>query len=507
MTARCIMLQGTSSHVGKSVLVTGLCRLFYQEGYRVAPFKSQNMALNSYVTLDGGEIGRAQGVQAEAAGVSATVEMNPILIKPKENMVAQVIVLGKPLGDMSAKEYRNNYVPRGLKIIREALQKLSREYEILVIEGAGSPAEINLKDRDLANMKVALLAGAPVILVADIDRGGAFASLIGTLELLNLREREMVAGFIINKFRGDLSLLHPALHFLEERTGLPVLGVVPYINDLGIEEEDSVTLQEKKGAVGSGGLDLAVIRLPHISNYTDFDPLEAEEGVRLRYVEKREELGSPDAVIIPGTKNTTADLSFLFETGLAAALLNLKDRGTSLVGICGGYQMMGEELQDPEGTESSIKEVKGLGLLPLVTIFNREKLTRQVRARISRHSAWGSLAGLKLKGYEIRHGASALRENLPCIVAFPGEKEEIVGAATPCGRVLGTSLHDLFHNDLFRRRWLNNLRLKKGLPPLEEGAEALQIKKRREESYDRLAGVLRENLDLERLYRIMGLKK
>ncbi len=507
MLAKCIMIQGTSSHVGKSLLVAGLCRLLYRRGLRVAPFKSQNMALNSYVTIDGCEIGRAQGVQAEAAGITATVEMNPILLKPKEDMMAQVIVLGKPFSDMSARGYRDDFVPSGLEIVKEALWKLRSAYQVIVIEGAGSPAEVNLRERDIANMEIALLAEAPVLLAADIDRGGVFASLIGTLELLAARERELVSGFIINKFRGDLGLLKPGLDFLEERTGLPVLGVVPFIRDPGIEEEDSVALLDKKETKSAGDLlDIVVIKVPRISNYTDFAPLEAEADVKLRYLDRVEELGTPDAVILPGTKNTTADLLFLYSSGLAEYILKLNTGGTTVAGICGGFQMLGEDLHDPAGTESSdLAVIKGLGLLPVSTTFNPQKLTRQVRAKVSLHSAWGEMAGLELEGYEIRHGKSRAKKDMPCITAFSGEEEELIGLASPAGQVFGTYLHDLFYNDLFRRRWLNTLRARRGLSPLLEGENLINMKKRREESYDRLASILSEHLDLERLYDIIGI--
>ena len=503
------MIQGTSSNVGKSLLVTGLCRLLYRRGLRVAPFKSQNMALNSYVTADGFEIGRAQGIQAEAAGIKATAELNPILLKPKENMTAQVIVMGRPYDDMSARSYRDDFVPRALEIVKDALWKLRSDYQVIVIEGAGSPAEVNLRERDIANMEIALLAEAPVLLVADIDRGGAFASLIGTMELLAPRERALVSGFIINKFRGDLGLLKPGLDFLEKRTGLPVLGVVPFIKDHGIEEEDSVALmdrEEKKGIEGL--LDIAVIRVPYISNYTDFAPLEAEADVKLRYTDRPAKLGTPDAIILPGTKNTTADLHFLYSSGLADHILKLHAGGVPVVGICGGFQMLGEELSDPEGIESrNLAGTRGLGLLPFSTVFDSRKITRQVRAKVSLHSAWGEMAGLELEGYEIRYGRSRMLKDLPSIVVLAGGEEELIGAVSPGGNVFGTYLHDLFYNDLFRRRWLNALRARRGLPPLPEGESSLNMRQRREESYDRLASVLSEHLDLERLYQLIGIGK
>ncbi len=509
MFAKCIMIQGTSSHAGKSFLTAGLCRLLYREGFKVAPFKSQNMALNSYVTRDGLEIGRAQGVQAEAAGVAATVEMNPILLKPKEDMVAQVVVMGKPLADMSARDYRERYIPQGLKVVNKALESLRQTYDVIVIEGAGSPAEINLRDRDIVNMKIAELAEAPVIIVGDIDRGGVFASIVGTMELLTPGERSRVAGFVINKFRGDPSLLTPALDFLETRTGLPVLGVIPWMVDPGIEEEDSVSLHDRKDRpAGENQLDIAVIRLPRISNYTDFAPLEAEPDVSLRYVSERNRLGFPDAVILPGTKNTTSDLQFLYHSGLAQAIRRLCLEGVPVAGICGGFQMLGDALHDPLGTESSqLVNCTGLGLLPLVTTFTQDKLTRQVQARVSNHEFWGQLTGMELEGYEIRHGRSEMQKEMPSIVVS-GSEQEIIGAASLELPVFGTYLHDVFSNDTFRRYWLNDLRRRKGLSISEDDDPAgISTKARREESYDRLAEVLKEHLDMDRLYHIMGVTR
>jgi cobyric acid synthase CobQ len=516
MPTKCLMIQGTSSNAGKSFLATGLCRLFYREGFKVAPFKSQNMSLNSYITQSGGEIAHAQGIQAQAAGVIPTVEMNPILLMPKEKMVSQVIVLGQPLADMNAGEYRNNYVPRGIEVVREALGKLRNEYDLLIIEGAGSPAEINLKEKDIANMKVAFLADAPVILVADIDRGGSFASIIGTLELFSPQERDMVAGFVINKFRGDAQILKPGIDYLEKRTGLPVLGVIPYVSNHGIEEEDSVSIQDRSGSEtkksGKIGkitdlLDIAVIKLPRISNHTDFGPLDAEEDVVLRYVDNKNSLGFPDAIIIPGSKNTTGDLYFLRESGLAGRIMELNARGVPVVGICGGFQMLGRELHDPEGIENQdIQVAEGLGLLPVSTIFTPAKITRRVKARVSSHASWGSCANLELDGYDVRHGKSEIPADAPCIsiIAPPGIEEELIGASSVDLPVWGTYLHDIFHNDLFRRRWLNILRKRAGLRPLaEEGG--LEIQKHREQSYDSLAALLREHLDLEKLFKIIGM--
>ena len=511
MPAKCIMFQGTASHVGKSLLTAGLCRILKQDGLRVAPFKSQNMALNSYVTVDGLEMGRAQGVQAEAAGITPTVDMNPILLKPKEDMIAQVIVMGKPLADMSARDYREDYIPRALRIVSDALDRLRDTYDVIVIEGAGSPAEINLKDRDIVNMKMAEIAEAPVILIADIDRGGVFASLIGTMELLTPVERKRVAGFIINKFRGDVTLLTPGLDFLEERTGLPVLGVVPFAGDLDIEDEDSVSLFDKQiKKEGDNLLDIAVMRLPRISNFTDFAPLSAEQDVQIRYVEGPTALGTPDAIIIPGTKNTSADLLFLETSGLAKGIKERCAAGTPVVGICGGYQMLGRELLDPEETESKgVVRLEALGLLPLSTTFSPLKITRQIKACVSAHESWRELAGMVLEGYEIRHGQSEATEAGPHIVINEGSpgQGDIIGMAATDLPVFGTYLHNIFHNDLFRRRWLDGLRARRGLSPLTGETGTLSMEKRRQHNYDYLAQILRQNLDMEKLYNIIGLKE
>ena len=406
--ARTLMIQGTASSVGKSILVAALCRIFRQDGYRVAPFKAQNMALNSFVTAEGGEIGRAQAVQAEAAGIAPTVDMNPVLLKPTADTGCQVIVLGKVARTISASDYYR-YTPSLLETIAGSLSRLRSAYDIVVIEGAGSPAEINLKDREIVNMRVARMSGTPVLLVGDIDRGGVFASLVGTLELLDEDERRYVKGLIINKFRGDLELLQPGLEFLEKRTGKPVLGVVPYFRDIRIAQEDSVYLDERVENTASHDLDIAVIRLPHISNYDDFDPLE-EAGCLVRYVAQRFELGNPHLIILPGTKSTVTDLQYLRQSGLASSILIKAKAGTPVVGICGGYQMLGQKILDPQGVESAEAEVSGLGLLDVVTTFAPEKSTRQVRARVL--SDLGLLSGTKgqeLEGYEIHMGQTDSR--------------------------------------------------------------------------------------------------
>ncbi|MGL5512486.1 MAG: cobyric acid synthase, partial [Sporomusa sp.] len=373
--AKAIMLQGTSSHVGKSILTTALCRIFKQDGHKVTPFKSQNMALNSYVTKTGGEMGRAQVAQAEAAGLEPAVEMNPVLLKPTGNSCSQVIIMGKPVGNMSAKEYHLGYSLTALGVITECLDKLHNEFDVIVIEGAGSPAEVNLKANDVVNMRIAKLASAPVLLIADIDRGGALASVVGTLELLEPEERDLVKGIIINKFRGDINLLKPALDFLETKTGKPVLGVIPHLDRLGIDDEDSVSLENKQAPEKAGELDIAVLRLPKISNFTDFDALANESDVMLRYVRQGEAIGNPDLIILPGSKNTTEDLLYLRQHGYEQQLIGLVKAGTPVVGICGGYQMLGREVQDPDHTESDFDRVPGLGLIDCITVFAANKVT------------------------------------------------------------------------------------------------------------------------------------
>jgi len=377
--------------VGKSVLVAALCRVFKQDGLSVAPFKAQNMALNSFVTREGGEIGRAQAVQAEAAGLEPSVDMNPVLLKPEADARSQVIVLGKVAKTISAGDYYL-YTPSLLKTVEDSLNRLRSAYDVVIIEGAGSPAEINLREREIVNMRVARMARAPVLLVGDIDRGGVFASLVGTLELLEEDERRYIKGLIINKFRGDLKLLQPGLELLEKRTSRPVLGVVPYFRDIVIAQEDSVYLDERAESPLSADLDIAIMRLSHISNYDDFDPLE-EEGCRVRYVASLAEMGAPDLIIIPGTKITIRDLLYLWRSGLAEGIIQQARNGTPVIGICGGYQMLGRSVHDPGGTESSESAALGLGLLDMVTTFAPEKSTTQVRGRVAADR--GILEGMK----------------------------------------------------------------------------------------------------------------
>ena len=500
------MIQGTSSHVGKSLLCTALCRIFKQDGFRVAPFKAQNMALNSYVTLDGGEIGRAQGAQAEAAGVTATVTMNPVLIKPKQDMQAQVVVLGKPLADMSARDYRAKFLPQAVGLVKQSIEELREEYQVLVIEGAGSPAEVNLKDRDIVNMRTAFLAEAPVLLAADIDRGGVFASLVGTLELLEPAERQKVAGFIINKFRGDLELLKPGLEFLEQRTGKPVVGVIPYLHDHGIEQEDSVSLADYASADAKAELDIAVMKLPRISNFTDFDRLARVPGVGLRFVGPGDTLGQPAAVILPGTKNTIQDLLYLKEKGFAEEIQELARKGVPVLGICGGFQMLGSRLCDPEGTEAGLGDIPGLGLIDMETTFFAEKQTHRCTAQVCCAALEGdAMNNLVLTGYEIHTGQVRLGPGVTPFVKITSRSEQATnlldGAVVNQGQILGTHLHGLFDNSQLLLTWINYLRKRQGL----QSMQANQLPDQREEKYDRLAEHVRQHLDMTKIYELMGM--
>lgn len=503
--SKAIQVCGTGSGVGKSVIVTALCRIFLQDGFKVCPFKAQNMALNSYVTKDGGEIGRAQATQAQAAKIAPSVDMNPILIKPMSDRKAQIIVKGKPVRNMSVYEYVN-YKNKAQNIVLKSFRRLAEEYELVVIEGAGSPAEPNLKSHDIVNMRMAKHANAPVVLVGDIDKGGVFAWIVGTLELLTKEERKRIKGIVINKFRGDKRLLRPGIDFLEKKTGVKVLGVIPYFKDIKIAEEDSIPLEKR--AVGINNqkiqkerqLNIAVISLPHISNFTDFDALENEPGVRLRYVSCESELGNPDAIIIPGTKSTVTDLNYLKKTGLAERLILIAKSYslTHLVGICGGYQMLGERINDRGATESARKSVKGLGILPIVTNFEKEKILSCVKAK-------DMVSGLKVTGYEIHHGRTRLLKKCKPIFRITerqGKKAKgLDGAISKDGRIWGTYLHGVFDEDNFRRNFLNKLRLKNEWPPL-----AMISGFNQDKEFDKLAGLVRENIDMDLLYKIAGLK-
>ena len=491
--AKCIMVQGTMSGAGKSLLCAALCRVFAQDGYRVAPFKSQNMALNSFVTRDGLEMGRAQVVQAQAAGIEPDVRMNPILLKPSSDVGSQVIVNGEVRGQMKAADYfrhKKQLIPD----ILAAYNSLAEDVDIIVIEGAGSPAEINLKADDIVNMGLAKLVDAPVLLAGDIDRGGVFAQLYGTVELLEPEERARIQGLIINKFRGDVEILRPGLTMLEEKTRLPVLGVVPYLN-VDIEDEDSLSQRlDVKNVVKP--LDVAIIRLPRLSNFTDFISLEQHPLLGVRYVESTRSLGAPDCIILPGTKNTVDDLLWLRQSGLEAAILKLAERGTPILGVCGGYQMLGEELRDPAGEESGTPgTLRGLGLLPTVTTFNAEKHLTQTEAV----TAAGPFAGARLTGYEIHAGRTEVRGEGFCTLA-DGTPEGCVQ-----GNVFGTYLHGLFDTGELTEKLTAFLCSRKGLDPA--GADLIPMEQYRQQQFDKLADGVRAALDMPAVYAAMGLQK
>lgn len=501
-----LMIQGTSSNVGKSVLAAAFCRIFYQEGYQISPFKAQNMALNSFITTSGGEMGRAQVVQAQAAGVEPDVRMNPILLKPTGHTGSQVVIMGKSQGMVSALRYHGEYQRRTWPIVQEALHALLEENEIVIIEGAGSPAEVNLKQNDIVNMRVALEGQVPVLLVADIDRGGALAAVVGTLELLEPEERMMVRGIILNKFRGELALLQPALDFLEEKTGIPVVGVVPYFDHFRIPEEDSVVLEERgtesTNLSPQNRLDIAVIRLPYISNFTDFDPLDDESDVALRYIKSVEEWGNPDLVIVPGSKNTLADLRFLWESGLAEKLQGSWKEEVPLIGICGGYQMLGRVVRDPLHTESDLVEIKGLGILPIETEFALEKHTVQSRGNVIADALFlQKCKGEEIQGYEIHMGRSFSES--ASLFEIHGQGITY-GDGIQAGSALGTYLHGLFDNDSLRSalmEWLWERRGEKRAITSSTSQAAI-----REQAFNELAELVRKSVDLEKIRRIMGLE-
>ncbi|MBI2862415.1 MAG: cobyric acid synthase [Chloroflexi bacterium] len=499
MSAKVLMVQGTASSVGKSLLVTALCRIFRQDGYRVAPFKAQNLALNAAVTRDGLEIGRAQAVQAEAAKVEASADMNPILLKPESGGRCQMVVLGRPIATLTVEESEaRKAVLWG--VVVSALDRLRSSYDLLVIEGAGSPAEINLRASDIANMRVARYVQAPVLLVGNIDHGGVFAALLGTHDLLEPEEQTLIKGLVVNKFRGDRRLLEPGLRFLEQRIGKPVLGVIPYMPQLRIAEEDSVALDELSSPREGGQLDIVVIRLPHIANFDDFDLLAAEPTVRLRYLERPEALGRPDLVILPGTKSTIADLAFLRTAGLAERIVALAHSGTPVLGICGGYQMLGERLEDPFSVESVVPVAPGLGLLPARTIFLPEKSTVRVRVRaLSGDGPFGGLIHTAVEAYEIHMGRTEANGEPLFHVDAEGEAERTDGCRSADGLVFGTYLHGLFEDVAVRRALIGWLGARRGLQ-LDVGKVPT-----REMEYDRLAEAVRANLDLATIYQLLGL--
>lgn len=493
---KALFVGGTGSDVGKSVINAGLCRIFARRGWVVAPFKAQNMALNSAVTPDGGEIGRAQALQAAACGLEPHIDMNPVLLKPNSDTGSQVIIHGRPVGNMTVSEYQR-FKPEAFQQVAESYRRLAAQVDLVVLEGAGSIAEINLMAHDITNLKAAALADAPVILVADIDRGGVFASIVGTVELLSPSERAQLKGIIINKFRGDASLLQSGIEAIEDRTGLPVLGVVPML-DLQLPEEDSVALARKQPAA-KNGLQIGVVRLPRISNYTDFDPLEREADVVLRYIEKPEQLDGLDLLILPGTKSTLADLDFLLESGLATAIRSYHSAGGRVIGICGGFQMLGNRLSDPEGVESERLEATGLGLLDVETVLKPGKQTHQVTARFQQAAYAAGFGGMAdVQGYEIHAGESEcgiMSRPLLQLLSRSGEPVNVSdGAVSADGRVWGTYLHGFFDDDRVRYAVLAPLRAGRGTAPtVYSSQQSLDAE------LNKLADHLEQHLDIEQL--------
>lgn len=483
-----IMVVGTTSHAGKSLITTALCRILARRGWRIAPFKGQNMALNSYVTAGGGEIGHAQAVQAWAAGTHPWVEMNPILLKPQGDMTSQVILKGKVAGRVSASDYYEQFFEIGWQAIEESLRRLAEEFDMVICEGAGSPAEINLKHRDLTNMRVAKYLNAPTILVADIDRGGLFAHVVGTLELLDPDERALIKGIVINKFRGHLDLLQPGIDWLEERTGIPVIGVVPWLEE-AFPAEDSLSLFDRRQSPNKGDISIAVIRLPRISNFTDFDPLEAEPSVTVRYVGLKGTLGHPDAVILPGSKTTIADLIALHKSGMVEQIQEYVSAGGTVLGICGGYQMMGRVLADPEGVEGQEGRFPGLKLLPLKTVIAGQKIARQRNVTSNFPQE-----GLPVMGYEIHQGRTRVIEEEQDLVKALFDDANL-GVVDETQSICGTYLHGIFDNGPWRRAWLNRLRLQRGLRSLPTGVP--NYREQREVVLDRLADAVEPHIDLK----------
>lgn len=496
MRGKSLMIQGTASSVGKSVLCAAILRIMKQDGYRVAPFKAQNMALNSFVTKDGLEMGRAQVVQAQAAGIEPDVRMNPVLLKPTGDKRSQVILDGRAVDSMTAMEY-HEYKPALRQKIKETYEELERSVDCVVIEGAGSPAEINLREGDIVNMSMAESADAPVILVGDIDLGGVFAALLGTIMLLTDEERAHVKGVIINKFRGDVKILEPGLRMLEERIHVPVLGVVPYM-DVELEDEDSVTTRFERQA-GTGDLDVAVVFLAHMSNFTDFQALTLQPGVRVRYAKTPQELEGADLIVVPGTKNTIEDLIDLRNRGMDAAIVAHAKRGGMVMGICGGYQMLGKKLFDPEHVESNVSEIFGMGLLDMDVTFEREKRTVQSVGCVKAVSAWmQEMDGLHVDGYEIHAGRNALGKEARVWMTIDGQADGITNEA---GNVLGSYLHGLFDDGQLFAAIASHIRRGKGQSGSTQ--EAVSMEAFREREFDRIADIVRASIDMEKIYEIV----
>ncbi|WP_010296475.1 cobyric acid synthase [Clostridium senegalense] len=497
-----IMVQGTASSVGKSILVTALCRIFTQDGYKVCPYKAQNMSLNSYITLDGKEMGRAQVLQAYASGLEPEAYMNPILLKPTSDQKCQIIVNGEVYGNSSAMEYHNLKL-KFRDMLKDQFDELEKKFDIIVMEGAGSPAEINLRDRDIVNMGMAELVDAPVILVGDIDKGGVFASLVGTLMLLEDNEEERVKGTVINKFRGDVDILKPGIDMLEDISKKQCLGVVPHFT-LALEDEDGAVELNKNI---TDKIDIAVIKLPRVSNFTDLDALKIEEDVSVRYITSLEEFKNPDLLIIPGTKNTIEDLNVLKASGLFDKIKEYSKEG-NVIGICGGYQMLGKKIKDPYRVESNNLETEGLGLLDIETVFENKKVTTRVEGTVINKDLFNTTKeDINVYGYEIHMGVSELGENADPLFRITKENgnkcDHIDGVINKERTVIGTYLHGVFDNIDFREVIINELRSKKGI----EYKKAQPYENLREKELDRLADLVRSSLDMDKVYEIVGLKK
>jgi adenosylcobyric acid synthase len=490
-----LMIQGTGSGVGKSIIVAGLCRIFRDMGIHVAPFKAQNMALNSFITKDGSEIGRAQALQAEAARIDPSVDMNPVLLKASGEAGCQVIMNGRVHSKMTAQEYYS-FTKGAWMTVTEAYERLTKRFDLIVIEGAGSPAEINLRDSEIVNMRVARYADAPVVLVGDIDKGGVFASFYGTIGLLN-GEADYIKAFIINKFRGDATILKPGLSLIHERTGRPVIGVIPYLGDLRLHEEDGIPTERLGSSTGPGyagsKIKIVVVRLRYIANFTDFDPFIFEPDAELMYSLRDNEIKNADLIIIPGSKNTVQDLLFLRENGIEGSIRGAVKKGVPLIGICGGYQMLGQKILDPFGIESSYKEVKAFGLLDIETTIEKTKITSQVEADMLSEKIPGVTSLKSLKGYEIHMGISSGDTGLFSLRRLSENCEPIIDGAVK-GNIWGTYIHGIFDNDRFRRDLINSIRTGKGLKAVEETLDYSWL---RDNALSRWAEILKKNIDIE----------
>ena len=517
MSARALMILGTASHVGKSILTAALGRILVDEGYRVAPFKAQNMSLNSAATPDGREIGRAQALQAEACRIPARAEMNPILIKPSSDSFAQVVVLGEVWGQLSAADYHQRRVEELFPSVLEAYEMLASEHDIVLLEGAGSPAEINLKAHDIVNMRMAQAAGAACLLVGDIDRGGVFASLLGTIELLEPEERALIRGFVVNKFRGDIHLLEPGVDMIQQRIRIPCAGVVPYLADVGLDEEDSVALEDRSTAFGawSSGeaglhrrLRIGVVRFPYIANFTDFDALAAEPSTALALLDRPDDLAYADLVILPGSKQTLNDLEWLRRSGFESVIQNFAGRG-GVMGICGGMQMMGLSIEDPSGAENNgvARSEPGLALLPITTVLQAEKVTRVARGRVRSGRLFKQpLAMPCFDGYEIHLGETVYREGSKPFAEIQrgGETTSLPDGAVADGRpAFGTYIHGIFNDDRFRHSFVAAARAACGLAPSQQKAF---VTAEREQRIDRLADHVRRSLNMDLIWDLLGVR-